>query len=217
MSEAKVKEQGNVPAVSTASIIKDAITLMLITLVSAALLGFVNEITKEPIARMQAQTKKDAYMAVFSTAASIDSENEAVNAALLNQRSVLDSAGLTTCSIDEAAAALDSDGNVIGYCLLVTNSKGYGGDITFAMGISKDGTIQGISFTTLSESPGLGMEAEKSKFKDQFVGIKADEVTYSKTGASAENEIDAISGATITTRAVTNGVNAGIAFAKTIG
>ena len=60
------------------------------------------------------------------------------------------------------------------------------------------------------------MKADTEEFRNQFTGKKADAFTYTKTGATAENEIDAISGATVTTNAVTNGVNAGLSFFRTL-
>ncbi len=87
--------------------------------------------------------------------------------------------------------------------ITVTDKEGYGGEITFTFGIQKDGTINGISFLTLNETAGVGMKADTA-------GKKADSFSYVKNGKQAENEIDAISGATVTTNAVTNGVNAGI-------
>lgn len=73
-----------------------------------------------------------------------------------------------------------------------------------------DGTTLGISFLSISETAGLGMNADTESFRDQFKDQKVSEFSYSKTGAAAEGEIDALSGATITTNAVTNGVNAGL-------
>jgi electron transport complex protein RnfG len=61
------------------------------------------------------------------------------------------------------------------------------------------------------------MNADTDAFKSQFVGIQADQIAFSKTGATADNEIDALSGATITTTAMTNGVNAGLAAFRSLG
>ena len=77
-------------------------------------------------------------------------------------------------------------------------------------GVAADGTMQGISFLSISETAGLGMRANTDDFKSQFAGKNVESIAYSKTGATADNEIDALSGATVTTNAVTNGVNAGL-------
>ena len=107
--------------------------------------------------------------------------------------------------------ARDNAGNELGYAFTVTTAEGYGGDIQFAMGIRDDGTLNGISILSISETAGLGMRATTDDFKNQFKDKNVEKFTYTKTGAASEDEIDALSGATITTNAMTNGVNAGLA------
>ena len=84
------------------------------------------------------------------------------------------------------------------------------------MGVRSDGTTNGISFLSLSETAGLGMEADTDSFKSQFAGKNVDKFQYTKSGATVDEEIDALSGATITTNAVTNAVNAGLEYVKSI-
>ena len=79
------------------------------------------------------------------------------------------------------------------------------------MGVRNDGTLNGISLLSISETAGLGMEAGKV-LVPQFKDRKAAQFTYTKTGALQPDEIDAISGATITTNAITNGVNLGLYY-----
>lgn len=190
-------------------IIKDAIALTLITLVAGMALGAVHGITKEPIARQEALAKEDAYKEVFADAESY--ETVEMTDELANQlRSSLDSEGYKAQSIDEVVDAVDGSGNSLGYVITVITSEGYGGDIKFSMGIQADGTMNGISILSISETAGLGMRANTDEFKSQFVGKNTDQIVYTKNGASADNEIDALSGATVTTNAMTNGVNAGL-------
>ena len=111
--------------------------------------------------------------------------------------------------VDKVVTALDKKGKELGYVITVTDKEGYGGDITLTVGIQKDKTVNGISILSINETAGLGMEAKEKKFKKQFENKKVDSFVYQKE-ASAENEIDVISGATITTNAVTNGVNTAI-------
>ena len=118
-------------------------------------------------------------------------------------------------SVDEVMAAQDEAGNVLGYVITVTTKGGYGGDIRFTMGVRADGTVNGISLLSISETAGLGMRAEEV-LKPQFADKNVDKFEYTKSGASADNQIDAISGATITTNAVTNGVNAGLYYFQTV-
>jgi len=109
---------------------------------------------------------------------------------------------------------MDKDGSILGYVITVTTHEGYGGDIKFTIGVREDGTLNGMSILSISETPGLGMKAEEV-LKPQFEGKKADSYAYTKDGASAADEIDAITSATITTNAVTNGVNAGLYYFQT--
>lgn len=191
--------------------IKNTISLMLITLIAGLLLGAVYEITKEPIAKESQRAKEEAYRAVFAQADSF----EAVELDETQVQKELDGKGFLV-TINEAMRVLDSSGQVAGYVLTVTDHEGYGGDIQFAMGVQKDGTLNGISFLSISETAGLGMKAKEDAFRKQFEGKKAESIVYTKNGASADNEIDALSGATITTSAVTNGVNAGLYFIQTL-
>lgn len=189
------------------SMMKDALILFMITLCSGLVLGLVYQITKEPIAEQEARAKQEAYEEVFREADSFESaepfsEEEAA--------AVLESAGYTGVTINEQAQAI-AGGETVGYVLTVTSHEGYGGDIQFSMGIKNDGTLNGISILSISETPGLGMKAEEV-LKPQFTDKSAGQFEYTKTGAVSDDQIDAISGATITTKAVTNAVNAGLGY-----
>lgn len=189
-------------------IVKDTMALTVITLISGFLLGVVNDITAGPIANQQAKEKEEAYKAVFADAASFKAVTSGENAEL---ESYLDENGYGAQNIDEVMLAKDDQGNELGYAFTVTTSEGYGGDIQFAMGVKDDGTLNGISILSISETAGLGMRATTDDFKDQFKDKKVEKFEYTKTGATSDNQIDALSGATITTNAMTNGVNAGLA------
>ena len=189
-------------------IVKDTLALTVITLISGLLLGVVNDITAGPIASQQAKEKEEAYKAVFADAASFEAIISGEDADL---ESYLDENGFKAQNIDEVMAAKDEAGNELGYAFTVTTSEGYGGDIRFAMGVQEDGTLNGISILSISETAGLGMRANTEDFKNQFKDKNVEKFTYTKTGAASDDEIDALSGATITTNAMTNGVNAGLA------
>lgn len=192
--------------------IRDSLILFAITLIAGLLLGGVYAITKNPIAKTQEDKKNEAYQAVFTDAAEFTEVTDAADA-----QQILADAGYTKDRIDEVKAAMDADGNILGYVMTITSSEAYGGELQLAMGIRMDGTVNGISFLSLSETIGLGMEAKKPEFQEQFAGKQVEQFVYSKTGAAADNEIDALSGATITTNAVTNAVNAGICYAGALG
>ena len=190
------------------SMLKDAGILFLITLVSGLLLGLVYQVTKEPIAVQEEKARMEARQEVFQDADHFeDGEGFSEEAA----QAVLNEGGFTQESINEYCAAYDKDGGLLGYVITVTSHEGYGGDIQFAMGIQDDGTLNGISILSISETAGLGMRATTDDFKNQFKDKNVEKFTYTKTGATSDDEIDALSGATITTNAMTNGVNAGLA------
>lgn len=189
------------------TIIKDTIILTLITLIAGGVLGLVYEITKEPIAKQQELAKQEAYKAVFEDADTFEVCVEAEDADLA---AYLAGEGFEAQTVNEIMEAKDVSGETLGYAINLTTSEGYGGDITFSMGVQADGTLNGISILTISETAGLGMNATKDEFKGQFKEKQADAFEVTKTGASKENEINAISGATITSNAVTQGVNCGL-------
>lgn len=189
------------------TIIKDTIILTLITLIAGGVLGLVYEITKDPIAKQQELAKQEAYKAVFEDADTFEVCVEPEDADLA---AYLAGEGFEAQTVNEIMEAKDASGETLGYAINLTTSEGYGGDITFSMGVQADGTLNGISILTISETAGLGMNATKDEFKGQFKEKQADAFEVTKTGASKENEINAISGATITSNAVTQGVNCGL-------
>ena len=188
--------------------IKDALILFAITLIAGLMLGVVNDITKEPIAQQEQKAKNEACQNVFAAADSFEAQ-ELADSAQIEQ--VLTDAGISGADIDELMAAKDASGALLGYVITVTDHEGYGGDIQFSMGITNEGTLNGISLLSISETAGLGMRAGEV-LVPQFSDKNVSRFTYTKTGATADSEIDAISGATITTNAVVNGVNAGLAY-----
>lgn len=189
-------------------IIKDALILFAITAVAGILLALVNEITKEPIAAQEQQKKTEAFQAVFADAATFEMlalpDMTAPEYAPFGEAHPLS-------EINEINIAYDAAGQKVGYVLTVTNKEGYGGNIQFVMGIKMDGTLNGISILETSETVGLGLEAQ-TVLAPQFAGKNVTSFVYTKTGAMAESEVDAISSATITTNAVVNGVNAGLDY-----
>ena len=186
-------------------ILKNTISITVITLVAGLALGVVQDITAGPIATQQEKSKEEAYKTVFEDADTFEvySADDGLATALADN-------GFTAQTIDEIMIAQDSSGETLGYAFTVTDSEGYGGDIQFAMGVQNDGTLNGISILSISETAGLGMKANTDSFKDQFKNKKVEKFSYTKTGATSDDQIDAISGATITTNAMTNGVNAGL-------
>lgn len=197
---------------SKGGFMKDALVLCAITLVAGACLGGVYEMTKEPIAAANLAAKESAYRTVLPDAASFEMDDMTEVLAAGNE--AVAGLGYGNVTVDEAVAALDASGAPAGYVVTATSNDGYGGAITVSVGILADGTVNGIEFLTLVETAGLGMNADTPEFKGQFAGKKADSFAVVKGGASADNEIDALGGATITSNAVTGAVNAAVYFAN---
>lgn len=186
-------------------IIKNTVVITLITLIAGCLLGLVYEITKEPIEVQSDFAKQQAYQSVFTDAVTFDTiaSLESIQNEMINM-------GHSAEMVNDMVEAKDNSGALLGYVVTVTSSEGYGGDIQIAMGVQLDGTINGISILSISETPGLGMNADSDEFKGQFAGKNVDCFEVTKKGSTTEQEIDAISGATFTSKAVTNAVNAGL-------
>ena len=195
------------------NMLKDAAILLAITLFAGLILGLVYQITKEPIAQAEEAAAKEAYAEVFPGALEFEmlkgttTDDEAFT---MQWRE----AGFERVDIVNVLEAKDNAGALLGYVLTVTSHEGYGGDITFTVGIANDGTLNGISILNISETAGLGMKAEEV-LVPQFSNKKVSVFTYTKSGAVSDDQIDAISGATITTKAVTKAVNGGLFFFQT--
>ena len=193
-------------------LVKDALILTAITLIAGTALGIVYEITKEPIAKAQEAATQAAYLEVFSDAETFE-DFEGFDSDSASE--VVHNAGFTD-DVLNCVVAKDSSGNDLGYVITMQSHAGYGGDITFSMGVRSDGTMNGYSITDISETAGLGMKAKEEKFMSQFDGIAAGIYEVVKGSKSADSEIEAISGATITSRAMTNAVNAGFTYFESI-
>jgi len=175
-------------------IIKDAIILFVITLVAGVLLGIVHDVTLEPIAQAKANAAAATYKTVLPEATSFE-ESDAYLSAIeeCNADSQLQTFGKNV-SVNKVITA-QKDGEAIGY-VIVAQAKGYGGAVEIAAGINNDGIIQGLGFLTISETPGLGMRAKEPEFTAQFVGMED------------PSQMQAISGATYTSKAVSGGLQA---------
>ena len=190
------------------NIVKNTLILTAITVVSGLLLGVVYDITKEPIAQAQENTKQEAYRTVLSDA----SEFETVEFDADTAASLLSENGYTSDVITEIAEGTDASGATVGYVISVQSSEAYDGSLSLSVGIASDGTVKGIEMLEISETAGLGMKADESEFKDQFKDKNVQKFTYTKTGEDGDDKIDAISGATITTNAVTNAVDSALVY-----
>jgi len=201
------------------TLIHDAIALFIITLVAGILLGAVYMITKDPIAKAEEEATNKAYAAVYKDAefASDDAVTKAVESfqADITAGKVDDDAySYTDVELIEARTA-SSGGSQAGY-VVKASGKGYGGAVTIALGITNEGEVLGIQILDASnETPGLGQNSTKEDWNGQYVGMTSDKtlsVVKDGSGSQDNGTINSISGATITSNAVTRAVNVVLKF-----
>ncbi len=176
-------------------ILANAVVLFLITAVVAALLAGANLLTKEKIAENSLLAEQKALAEVIKA----ETFEQTADLALLE----------TVDPVTAAYYAKNGDATV-GYCIKVTPS-GYGGAMELVFGVDKDLNITGVSVLSHGETAGLGANITKETFRSQFVG-KREIAGVAKSGAK-ENEIQALSGATISSKAMTSGANTALAAA----
>ena len=181
-------------------LIKPVISLFVITAVVAALLGFVHEITLEPIAIQQKLVEEKTMKEVLP---------EAEEFKELEWKQPEDGEGVIVQKITEGF----KNGELCGYVVLIAPTNGFSGTFTQMLGIDKDGVITGLRVLSHSETPGLGAKAKDDpEFYEQFNGKKSVDFEAKKSLDLAVTkdggDIDAITSATITSRAVVDGINA---------
>lgn len=190
MSTAKKPDSAaQTQAAGAALMVRLTVTLFAICAVCALLLGLVNAATAERIDQVAAEKKKAAMSAVL---ASESYEQVAYTG--------------SDPTIVEAYKAGDA-----GYVLQVAPSGSFGGGLVIMVGVNSDMSVSGVEIVASNETSGLGANAKKPWFREQFVGMSG-EVKVTKDGG----EIDALTGATITSRAVSAGVTSALAAAATL-
>lgn len=209
---------------SVKTMLKEAGILFAITLIAGLLLGVVYELTKDPIRIQQEKAIQEACEAVFPYSGDGGQDMEASSQLVFSPLDYsLDEIFLTQLASDGVKIGTVylvsyNDGqpdmaNGLGYVVEAVSKEGYGGDIVLYVGVNNDRMVMGVSILELSETAGLGMEAPKV-LVPQFADKNVEEFVYTKTGAVADNEVDAITSATITTSAVVNAVNGGLHTAQ---
>ncbi|MBR2780903.1 MAG: RnfABCDGE type electron transport complex subunit D [Eubacteriaceae bacterium] len=188
------------------------VVLAVVTLIAGLALSGVYDLTKENIEAQKLAKSAESYREVCPGAQTFE-KNAAAAEAIETLNGGVYGSGFGRVRINDAVTGLDPSGNVVGYVISVTTSDGYDGDVSLSVGISPDGTVNGIAFTELNETPGMGMLCGESAFKDQFNGRNVTSfVLLKKGGSTSENEIDSVSGASTTSGAVVNAVNAALDF-----
>lgn len=151
----------------------------------------------------------DEFHQTFTSASSF----EIMDQSLVSERNrQLESGKFGNVGVEKAAVAKDRSGALIGWVVQSYSEDSFGGDVVISTGFNSDGSIDKIEFLTLQDTPGLGMKAKDDAFKDQFSGKRAESLTVTTSGDASNAEIDAISGATVTSNAVTNAVNAALHY-----
>lgn len=168
-------------------------TLFAVTAVTGLILGFVQHFTEQAIMRTELEARNAAFREVMP------------DAKTFNPVDVADNEFIT--GIQKA----EGDSGLVGWCMSIS-SKGYGGPVGFIAGITKDGTVKAIKILNHSETPGLGARSTEPEFYEQFNDRSVLPLKVVKGTAENPDEIAAISGATITSTAVTNGVNAAVEY-----
>lgn len=166
--------------------IKLSAILCIITLVAGLLLAGVNKVTAPAIAKAEKEATEKAMQVLLPEADSFE-----------------------VSATDENLMVAMKDGSFVGFCAKVTSS-GYGGDIVMMVGVDSNMYVQGIEILSHGETAGLGAKITESDFKKQFKDKELANLKVVKKDTNAPGEFKAVTGATISSRAV----EAGIAKAK---
>ena len=189
---------------------KPVIALALIALVAGVALSGTYSVTKDAIDEQKLAANKAAYQAVCPDAESFTALEEQV-ASLGGE---VYGSGFGRVTINEAVEGFDRAGNSVGYAISATSAEGYDGNITLYVGVAPDGTLRSVSFTELHETPGKGMLCDEPSFKDQFSGKQVS--AFKINTGSGDERVDGVSGATVSSRAVVNAVNAALDFYQNV-
>lgn len=169
-------------------IVRPAFVLFAICLIVTICLALTNAVTKDAIA---AQAEKDAQTSRL--------------AALPAAETFEKYEGAENCYVGK------KNGETVGW-VFTEKASSYGGEITVATGISKDGKVTGVVLESTSDTPGLGLNAQKDSFRDQYKqNVPANGFEVVKGGSAGSGQISALTGATISSRAVTSAVNEAVA------
>lgn len=182
-------------------IIKYSVTLFVFTAITSGALAFTYASTKERIERQKFLEKVKGAMAAFPKAKSTDWMRERKDLLEASKKKFPDTA---------IVFEVNENGKPLGFVIEVL-PKGYGGPVSTMVGISLDGKVTGVKVVEHKETPGLGTEVvEGVNFLKQFFGKSPEDQL--KIG----KDIDAVSGATISSRAVTSAVRMALDIYKDV-
>lgn len=203
----KPKEKAGIP--------KPAIILCVITLIAGVALSGVYALTKDAIEEQKLIAEAESYRAVCPEAEEFSSDETLDEIVKALGESVYGT-DFGKVHINKAIVGKNAAGEVVGYVIRVTTRDGFDGDISMSVGFDLDGTVLGVEFTEINETAGMGMLCAEPEFKDQFKGALVDRFVLNKAGGSMiPEEIDSVSGASISSGAIVNAVNAAMDFFRT--
>lgn len=169
-------------------IVKPTFVLVAICFIVTALIALTHAATKNAIA---AQHEKDAQVSRQTVLPAADS--------------FVPSSRASGCYLGRKG------GKNVGW-VFTTKSASYGGDITVITGINTDGKVTGVVLSSTNDTPGLGLNAQKAEFRDQYLqAVPQGGFTVIQGGGAGKGQINAMTGATVTSKAVTKAVNEAIA------
>ena len=201
------------------NLLKDILVFVVITVAASLSLAMVNSITKDPIARQNEKIIQDSYRSVFKEGQNFDN-NKQINQLVKNFPNVIKDKkynfGENGIVIDDVLVVTNDKKELIGHVVKVTTEDGYGGDITLVVGIDTNNEITGIEVLSIDETVGLGMNAKNDNFKNQYYHKSVTDFKITNTDKQNEDEIDALSGATITSSAFNNAINGALAINQEI-
>ena len=186
-------------------IIKLTVTLFVTCVIVAGLLGLVNSVTAGPIAAINQEKTATAIAEVMP-----DMEGDPITLELTEEMTAAaSSAGANVTEAYEAQAG----GATVGYALKIVSS-GSQGNIEMMVGVDAEGTVTGVSIVNNSETFGIGSRvmSNENGVLDQFKGMSSADAPL-----TVGKNVDAITGATVSSRGVTTGVNAALAVAGVMG
>lgn len=171
------------------NIIIPTVALFVICLVCTLLLALANNVTAPLIDELAEKTEIESRLKVLSTATAFeDGKGD----------------GFTYVT------GLNDAKEVEGY-VFVTTTKSYGGDLQVMTGVDAEGKVTGVEILSISDTAGLGMNAQKQEFRDEFKGLTSGLTVQKNTANPDSNEVLALTGATITSNAVATAVNQALA------
>ncbi|NMB43234.1 MAG: RnfABCDGE type electron transport complex subunit G [Clostridiales bacterium] len=185
-------------------IIKLGIILFITTAIAAGLLSFLNIQTKDIIAKQQEEANNQARQEVLPQGKEFKELGES------EFKKATDGSNLVT----EIFEATDGS-NTVGYTIK-TSISGYSGAVVVMTGIGTEGNVEGVKVVSNTETPGLGANAATPDFQDQYKGLSTDQDIEVVKVPPTGNQIQALTGATITSKAVTDSVNEALAAYKNI-